>query len=339
MNWHLCSDFTDASLVALPLVCSLMAVGCSPGPDSPTWERAFDADEAGWLMTVAGQSGGPVWAGGGEPDDGTIRRRSGGGWTEVELPGEAPRVNWIHVFEEGPVVAATRNGGVLWRRDGSWEWTTTPTDQNLWGVWGSSPDDVWAVGGDARDASQRAILRYDGEQWRELSSPDLSASGVGAFFKVWGTGPDHVFIVGQNGTVLHWDGESLQEEQVDTELDLISLWGAGPESVTAVGGRANGVLAHWDGSSWTTHSLAPLAGMNGIWVRDETTAWIAGARGTVARVDPTADSPDPEATRVGTRRDFHAINGVSSLGLFAVGGNLKERDGPYRGTAYRRELR
>lgn len=332
-------DSPGPRFVGLLVCVALVVAGCSSEPESSGWSTAFDADEAGWLMTVAGRQGGPVWAGGGMPDDGTIYRRHDDGWSEAELPDDVPRVNWIHVFDDGSVWAAARGGEILRRSSGEWVSHSTPTEQNLWGVWGANTDDVWAVGGDARETGSHVILRWNDEEWREIDAPELSASGVGAFFKVWGTGPDNVFIVGQNGTVLHWDGETLEEEPVETELDLISLWGSGPDSVTAVGGRANAVLAHWDGSSWTTHSLAPLAGMNGIWVRDETTAWIAGARGTIARLDPTAESPDPEVTRLDTRRDFHAINGVGGMGLFAVGGNLKEPDGPYRGLAYFKAFR
>ena len=179
------------------------------------------------------------------------------------------------------------------------------------------------------------VIRYDGSKWSNVTVPDLKHDGVHALFKVWGTASDNVYMVGQNGTILHWNGSKLVDETPDTDKDLISLWGTGEDNILVVGGRGNGVLARWDGESWSTHSLAPLLGMNGIWVRDRKHAWITGARGTIAHVDPTADTIEPTVERVDTRRDFHAIFGLAGDGLFAVGGNLNMPSGPFHGIAYR----
>lgn len=313
-----------------------LLVGCPPPDDSEPeldWERTFEAEEFGWVMSAAGRSADAVYAVGGAPSDGAVRRYDGDEWSSVDVPTDLQLATWVHCFEDGRPVVTAFGGTVLWREDGEWRRDDVPTDQDLWGVWGASRDDVWAVGG-SEGASEPVILRYDGSEWTSVEVPDLAHDNVSQLFKVWGTGPDDVYIVGQNGTVVHWNGEELRDRSPDTRKDLISVWGAGPDRVAVAGGRGNGVLALRDGSSWSVGSLRPLIGVNGIWVADRETAWVAGADGRIARVDLTSDDFDKEVTRVDTDRDFHAIYGLPDTGLWAVGGNLDRPGGPHRGTAW-----
>ena len=66
-------------------------------------------------------------------------------------------------------------GGTLMRWDGTqWHLYSIPTQKSILAIHGTGPNDVWAVGGDsyAPDPMDRAlILHFDGEQWREASSP------------------------------------------------------------------------------------------------------------------------------------------------------------------------
>lgn len=334
-------------LLAVMCFASLLFAGCPPGngdgdaggdtSDKPEWTEAFGAHDRGWLLSVAGRSADDMYAVGGEPGDGLLMRRDAQGWREVELPKETPLLTWVHTFEDGQPVVAGDNGTILWKRDGEWVRESTPTDQNLWGVWGASKDDVWAVGGNGTASDGEAtVLRYDGSSWRSVDLPTLEHVDVFAFFKVWGTGPDDVFIVGQQGIVMHWNGQKLVEQFTGTNKDLIALWGTGPDNVAAIGGRATGVLATWNGDEWSSQSLSPLPGMNGIWLPSPDRAWIAGVRGRIASLDLDTPLEDQSITRIDTRKNFHAIYGLPGEGLFAVGGTLSSRDGPYFGIARRR---
>ncbi|MFB6374678.1 MAG: hypothetical protein ABEN55_16515 [Bradymonadaceae bacterium] len=328
-------------------------MGCPPtdgdgdagdaGDNKPSWKQAFQAHDRGWLLSVAGRSADAMYAVGGElagdgdPEDGLMMRRGADRWREVELPEDVPLLTWVHVFEDGTPVVAGNQGTILWKRDGEWVRESTPTDQNLWGVWGASPDDVWAVGGNGTaDDGTPTVLRYVGSSWSSVELPDLEHVDVFAFFKVWGTGPDNVFIVGQRGIVLRWNGEKLVEQFTGTNRDLISLWGTGPDNIAAIGGRATGVLAQWDGQEWTSQSLSPLPGMNGIWMPSPNRAWVAGVRGHIVSLDLEAPLENQQITRIQTRKNFHAIYGLPGTGLFAVGGTLTNREGPYQGIAKER---
>ena len=197
----------------------VLAIGC-PNGDEPDreWQPAFDATEVGWLLNVWGPAGDDLYAVGGAPDTGVVMHYDGTEWSEVDTGLDVPLLNWIHGF--GPdSIGMVGNEGTVIHWDGS-AWTRqeleTPTDQDLWGVWGAAPDDLWAVGGNGRAEGQATILRYDGTTWRTVPVPDLERSNVWAFFKVWGTGADDVWIVGQRGAVLQWNGTDFTEHLVGT---------------------------------------------------------------------------------------------------------------------------
>lgn len=332
------------------LVAFAFLTGCPPGggdedesadagPEQPSWQEAFDAHDRGWFLSVAGRSDDQMYAVGGEPGDGGMMRREGGDWRSVDLPDDVPLLTWVHCFEDGQPVVAGDDGTILWKRDGEWEVQQTPTDQNLWGVWGTSPENVWAVGGNGDEATgEPTVIRYDGTSWSTVEVPDLEHVDVHALFKVWGTGPDDVFIVGQQGLVLRWNGEELVEQFTGTSEDLISLWGTGGDNIVAIGGRSVGVVARWNGIEWTSTRLDGLPGMNGIWMQRPDRAWIAGVNGYLGSLDPEAPLETLEIVRIETQKNFHAIYGLDGAGLFSVGGTLTSRDGPFEGIAMEREL-
>lgn len=301
---------------------------------SEQWQPAFDAEQAGWLLSVAGASSTDVYAAGGTPDEGRLWRYDGSAWTEDALPDDVPLLNWVHVFDDGTPIIAGNQGTILVRDGDAWAVEQTPTEQDLWGVWGAGPDDVWAVGGNGRDEGAATVLRRGSDgTWQEQTLPQMERPNVRAFFKVWGTGDDNVYIVGQRGAVLRWDGQELEELLVGTSEDLISLWGTGPDNIVLVGGRSNGVVVRFDGTEWTHASLAPTPGINGVWMDEEGVAWVAGNAGTLGRLDTSELTFEADAA--GTSLEVHAVFGFADR-LFSVGGNFGMPQGPYRGVALQR---
>ena len=317
--------------LTLSLLASLSVAGC--GPDT-TWRRAFDASETGWLMNVWGLREDLRIAVGGSFEQGRAVHYDGAEWTEV--PAGVSLLNWVYGFSETDVWAVGANGAIL-RFDGAtWTAVESPTDQDLWGVWGPAPDDVWAVGGTARMPSTTVptVIHWDGASWSLVETPALERTGVAAFFKVWGSGPDDVYVVGDAGVVLRWDGSTWTELFVGAPDDLVAIWGTGPDDIVAVGGRSNGVIARWDGSEWRAENVAPLRGLNGVWMRRPGVAHIVGLGGTLITFD--AETFEITEEPASERLDFHAVQGVDGR-MVAVGGNLAVPSDP-EGTAWTREL-
>lgn len=315
----------------LLVVVGLMA--CEPDPETTaSWRESFDAQPVGWLMSTWAREGGSRYAVGGAPDAGVVLR-DGVAVDTGEAGDGVPLLNWVTGF--GDELFVVGSAGTILRFDGAaWKRDDALTDQDLWGVWGASADDVWAVGGTTSPTGHPVILRFDGSSWTDMAVPTLQKAGVRAFFKVWGTARDRAFIIGQNGVVLRWDGVALHEEFVGASADLIGIWGF-DDRVVMVGGRGTAIATTWDGANWRTQNLAPLSGLNGVWMRDPDTVHIAGTLGAVGILDFKTLVPKVET--LSDALDFHAIHGDGS-GLYAVGGSFRSPVAPFEGLAFEREL-
>ncbi len=319
----------------------LLLVGACSGPDNDgEWKPAFEAEDVGWLLSVWGPSSDNRYSVGGEPDRGVMMNFNGDAWSPVDLGFSVPLLNWVFGFGPNDITAVGNDGTIAHWDGSSWTLQATPTTEVLWGVWGASPSDLWAVGGAARDGAKATLLHYDGSAWTEVEPPVLQRPNVFAFFKVWGTSASNVYVVGQRGVVLHYDGSVWTEELVGASQDLIAVWGTGPDNIVAVGGRANGIVSIFDGTDWRTESLAPTPGLNGIWL-DSTTnnaniAHVVGSIGTFGTLDLTTF----EVTRklVATDREVHAVFSADGETITAVGGNLFAVAAPYNGIAFERQL-
>jgi len=311
------------------LALALTLVACGGGTEQSAWEPLQTTTHWWMSATVDAESG---WIVGGTTTDGAILRLSGDTTTEVDHGTDVGLLNWVHRFDDGELVVVGNDGAVLRSPDGeSWSREQAPTDQDLWGVWGSSPSDIWAVGGSTDDGVP-TILRDSGSGFEAVEVPDLQRPGVGVFFKVWGSGPGDVYIVGQHGAVLHWDGSHLEELLVGVGQDLIGVWGTGPDQVAVVGGRGNAQAALWNGAEWTTVDLARHSGLNGVWF-DDSTVHVVGNDGVVGTID--FETGEATIQVVDTPVALHAVNGSSDR-LVAVGGDFTTGpDGPFLGQVWK----
>lgn len=289
----------------------------------------FDAG-ASWVVDVNGSADGrALWAVGGTDGEGRIWDGARG-FDPLALPpelGSVPLLHWVHALDDGSLITVGKGGTILRRVQGTWQRDDAGTEQDLWGVWGPSGDDLWAVGGDGQAEGHATLLHFDGSAWAPYALPELARPRVWAFYKVWGSASDDVYVVGQSGVALHFDGAGFEELGLGTSQDLVSVYGSGARDVWIVGGRDNGVAAHFDGARWTSRSLAPLPGLNGVWTDGGGEAYAVGVEGSVARLDARLSAERiPLATP--SRLTLHAVFGAAGT-LYAVGGNLAASVPPY----------
>jgi len=111
-------------------------------------------------------------------------------------------------------------------------WTPVDSKSNapLESLWGSSANDVWAVG------DRGEIRRFSGgTSFAVVDGVPTTESLHG----VWGSGPKDVWVVGDAGTILHFDGATWTKATAAFPLgkkpDLRGVWGSGPNDVWVVG--------------------------------------------------------------------------------------------------------
>jgi len=121
----------------------------------------------------------------------------------------------------------------------AWTPVDSQTTVALAAVWGSSADDVWAVG--AQGTIRR--IKAGDDRWRKVDSPTNES-----LHAVWGTGANDVWIAGDRGTILHYDGAKLEASSAQLPLgprpNLRGIWGSGPDDVWIVG---DSISLHYTG--------------------------------------------------------------------------------------------
>lgn len=130
-------------------------------------------------------------------------------------------------------------------------------------------------------------------------TPDINLSDV------WGPSADEIYAVGNQGTILHYNGSGWARMESGTEADLEGVWGY--------------QLKDADGNITRTDVFA--AGSNGTILRYDGTAWSSLA--VISDPDPAQPNPQPVTD------SFHDVWGIRAPGpdpatqhptVIAVGG-------------------
>lgn len=150
--------------------------------------------------------------------------------------------------------------------------------EKLYGIWGASSNDVWAVG---TSNGHQAIYHRDAAGWTAV---DAGTPLPGAAFNdVWGSGPNDVWAVGMTnagmgdrGLIAHWNGAAWITSPVSDPYAFTAVSGSGPNDVWV----ANALeIRHWDGLAFSVSHTASANGMGPLWANGASDAW-AVERGT-----------------------------------------------------------
>lgn len=124
--------------------------------------------------------------------------------------------------------------------------------QRYSGIYVAAPGDIWLVG------ENGGLVHGRAGSW--VKAPD--GSPLPNLNAVTGFGPDNVFIVGDEGTILRWDGTTLTRPNAGTSANLVAVFGCAPNDVWAIGTSEDmgepAIAVHFDGGAWHVQRM-PLA--------------------------------------------------------------------------------
>lgn len=316
----------------MALVCS-GAARCGPpdpsepDPQPPRWDVAFEDPQAGSLSSVWGTGPQDVFVVGGGAD-GVVYHYDGQQWAPMTVP-QVPLLVWVYGFSPSDVYAVGVGGGALHYNGTNWERLDTGLTDDLWGVFGLATNDLWVVGGDVNSGAP-VLLHYDGQNFTRVDiAPSENRVGATALFKVWGIGA-RVFAVGQRGLILEQQGSNWVSLSAGAlaDSDFVSLWGAAPDNIVAVGGRGNARIARFDGTAWSTVAPVGIGGINGVFMNQPDQTLMVGVNGWAGVFTPLSGALTSEDTH--TSFDLHAVWEDGAGHAYAVGGNFLS---PFRGVA------
>jgi hypothetical protein len=315
------------SFVLLSRLAFVSGWACSTPPPEPKpplaqpWETVFEG-LPGALLSVTGTSADDVYAVGADGRDGKgglFLHWDGKAWSRVATP--AVDLWWVSRIG-GTLFLAGSKGTVLTYApsSGAVSKATTPAaDVTLFGIWGPSEKDVWAVGGNLEGTGPKSALwHFDGTAWAAQKAP-APIEGKSAIFKVFGLAANEVFLCGAGGAWAQFDGAAWTAMATGVIQSLFTVH-ASKELTVAVGGFVDAVVVERVGTATPTKVSTPVTQrMNGVAVVSATEAMAVGNNGAVLRRRQTgwelaADQP--------TTLDLHSVYADTAGGYWAVGGDL-----------------
>lgn len=248
----------------------------------------------------------------------------GASWSAFTLPCSAPydchapsTAVWGSSADD--VFIGSANGKIHHFDGAAWSFQTRLSYQEISGIWGSGPADVFAAG--VGDYPLNHIWHYDGTEWTVMTKiSDVTISGLwgnsgndvfaGAYpgrifhydgsewtlmtgtagppyrsWRIWGSGPDNVYAAASD-LLLRYDGGSWTTVETGLQLKNYSgIWGSGPGDIFIVSqgvgfsGQIWGRIYHYDGSSWSEVGIPCVTGLTSVWGSNGEDVYAAGDRG------------------------------------------------------------
>jgi hypothetical protein len=158
--------------------------------------------------------------------------------------------------------------------------TVNGSPASVHGLWGSGPNDVWAVG------LTGEIHHYNGT-WSKVGSGTTQN-----LMAVWGSGANDVFAAGGNGSsattavIVHWNGSTWSTMTTPGGSSVTALAGSGPNDVYAFANTFGvGALWHYNGTAWSVITGAPAV-YHGV-ARSPSDAWMIDEGNNLYHYDGT----------------------------------------------------
>lgn len=257
--------------------------------DAGSWTAVTPSAPVGELYDIWGSAPNDAWI----TADGGLLHWDGTTWTALpatmtgllgpifaRVHGTAKDDVWLAGLSPGPqtfTVAFSHYDGTAW---------SAPTDGGLgfgeiYGLWATAKNDVWAVGKDEGSPVRGIVLHYDGASWKHVHDDPR----VDIFAGVWASGTNDVWVSGAN-LVTHYDGSAWSD--VDLGSAAMARYGeivgSSPHDLWLTGvddGGGNGAIAHYDGSAWSK-PVGPNSGSSygGMWIDAAGSLWVAGGVST-----------------------------------------------------------
>jgi len=171
---------------------------------------------------------------------------------------------------------------------------------------------VWAVGGNVVAVGSGGVLaRRSGTTW--LSSA-LPVAGGRTLRAVWGLAATALWLAGDNGTLLFWNGSTASSFPTGGTESLRGVWGTAANNVWAVGD--NGRILHFDGSAWSVHaqgSALTRQNLNAVYGVGASEVYVAGEQGALLSFDGSKWKTEDSGTLAGLAAIWAGINGDTRI--------------------------
>jgi hypothetical protein len=264
------------------------------------WENPRPTGTTLYGVHVAGPQ--EVWVVG---ERGLVLRWFGGRWQRSTLD-LRERLAGVTRDRQGRIWTFSE-GGAVWRREQSGTWRKTlQLAYKPRAIWTDGTDGVWLAGAGG-SVTQLTPEGAAAQVWT-LSAAELQ--GIG------GTGPSDVWVVGESGTAVHWDGSRWSTVPTGVSNHLNALFSAAADRVWAVGDQGTALL--WNGTAWEARPTGLPESIRSVW-GGSASAWIVGDRGALLQWQGTRWQREPFPASSSAGLTLYGVHSGPDASPYAVG--------------------
>jgi hypothetical protein len=136
---------------------------------------------------------------------------------------------------------------------------------------------IWLVGDRAAVARYPVLANGDGGVPSLGQGVVVPIASQANLLAAWGY-DEHLWAAGENGSIVHFDGNEWHASNTGTESTLNAIFGVSPSDIWAAGD--NGTVLHYDGNEWSSVGVRAYGGsLRTIWASASDDVWIGGEGG------------------------------------------------------------
>lgn len=135
--------------------------------------------------------------------------------------------------------------------------------------------------------------------------------------KVWGSSGKDLWVAGESGAVLHYDGTTWLQVPTGTTQALLAIFGTSDGEIWA--GGTKGTLLRFRDGKFTTVTFPTTADINALWGTSGRDLWVGGTLSTLMHWNGTALSNAQFSTLMRPPTTIHALWGSSANDIWLGG--------------------
>jgi hypothetical protein len=179
-------------------------------------------------------------------------------WRTVGCPTSEDLLG-VHVWSPDRAVCVGKNGACLSWDGRRWADAGAGFDEDLYAVWGPSPEEVFAVGGNLHVGGHSKVCHLASGAWT------VRPSGIQSLLlAVSGTSADDVMAVGFNGGIVRRSSDDRFEETTAGTNDHLFAVSAASDGTWLVAGLNGTLRRRGIDGAWTALAVT-AAHLNGAW--------------------------------------------------------------------------
>lgn len=242
-------------------------------------------------------------------ETGTVIEYDGSSWNTV-VAGTSETLYAVTVYGTR-ITTVGANGTIVHFNGATWITQTSGVTYDLYATWANADLNGLAAGQEA------PILLYTGAVW-ETDPFDTGLQDIASLSSIFAIAANDMWVVGNRGTLLHWDGIQFTKKILPTNAVLRDVWASSDSDVYVCGYTSlQGEVWHYNGTSWALAFTVPNGFFFSLWGSGVNQVRVAGASVANTGAIWSFDGVTWTSETIPVVNDINKIRGWDSQHIYA----------------------